>query len=954
MSRSWMRTSVAGMRTAVAVALSIGLGAPALAQVQTGSILVRVVDEQGAVLPGASITISSPALVSGTMSATTDTGGVYRFPSLSPGTYSVKVDLAGFQSVVRDGVAVLVGQTASVDLALKVASVTEAVTVTGAASTVDTTSANTSVNLSSALLQQTPGGRDIWAVLEYKVPGLVMSRPDVGGTQGGLQGSYSARGTNNSQNSQFLNGVNVGDPSAIGAAGYYYDYDAFEEIQVSTGAHDITVPTSGVFLNMATKSGGNIWAGGATLAWEGKSTQSSNIDSNLLNFGFRPTTNEVDYVSDVNINAGGPLIKNKVRFFGSFRDWRVHVNVPVQNSQSVLDQTNITSGLANVTYQINDSNKVTGFYSIQRYNKPNRLLNAAAITVPESTVDEEDKFKVYQGLWNSVLTSRLFLDARVGLNTILFPTYFNATQQSLTDTVTGIIYGSNPTEVIRSRDRFQFNATGQYYLDHALGGRHEFRFGIDHAHATTDNTTHRIDDVSLTYSSATGQGQTVTLFGTPLNDSSAVNVTALYAQDSYAIKRLTLVAGVRWERLEGYLPAQSSPPSQYFPNLQRSFPEVRNVVLWHTAGPRVAAIYDLNGDGLTALKTSWGRYYYVIATGGSPLTSVNLNATYSEQYTWNDANHDLKFQPGEQTGAPVITSGITTTIDPNFKRPYTDEFTLGVDRQLMSDLRLNITYTNRREKNLQVSTNPANPYATVPTTAIDPGPDGVIGTADDGTYQFYQRLLATNPTFITNDPTRVLSYNGLEISATKRFSKRWQMLVGYTRSKNKQTGTSLEASPNFLINADGNLTATGYADKPNQFKVTGSYVLPFQDILIAGNFRSSSGPPVTRQISQRLAFGGNQTINLEPLGSHRLPTLNTLDLRVSKIFRFGTREITAGADFYNVTNANTVWEVRVLTPAIGIRPGGDFNAKTVIIPQFNSPTQVLGPRIVRFGVSMKW
>jgi hypothetical protein len=939
----------------MSLAFSVGLSASAFAQVQTGSILVHVADEQGAVLPGATITISSPALVSGQMTAATDAGGVYRFPSLSPGIYAVKAELSGFQGIQRENIVVQVGGTATVDLSLKVATVAEAVTVTGAASTVDTTSANTSVNLSKDLLQQTPGGRDIWAVLEYKVPGLVMSRPDVGGTQGGLQGVYSARGTNNSQNSQFLNGVNVGDPSATGAAGYYYDYDAFEEIQVSTGAHDITVPTSGVFLNMATKSGGNIWAGGATLAWEGDSTQTQNIDANLLHFGFRPQTNSVDYVSDVNVNIGGPLVKNKVRIFGSFRDWRVHVNVPVQLSQTVLDQTNITSGLTNVTYQINDSNKVTGFYSIQRYNKPNRLLNSASITVPESTVDEEDKFKVYQGLWNSVITPRLFLDARVGLNTILFPTYFNGNQQSLTDTATGIIFGTNPTEVIRSRDRVQFNATGQYYLDHALGGRHEFRFGIDHAHATTDNTTHRIDDVATNYSSTTNTASTVTLYGTPLNDSSAVDVTSLYVQDSYAIKRLTLVAGLRWERLEGYLPKQSSPPSQYFPNLQRSFDDVRDVVLWHTAGPRISAIYDVKGDAMTAVKASYGRYYYVIATGAAPLTSVNLNATYSEQYTWNDANHDLKFQPGEQTGTPVITSGITTSIDSNFKRPYTDEFTLGVDRQLLSDLRLNVTYTARREHSLIVNANPANPYDPNPTSAVDPGLDGVVGTSDDGTYQFYQRLAATNPTFVTNDPARVLSYNGLEISATKRFSKRWQMVAGYTRSKNKQTGVSIDTSPNLLINANGNLTATGYADKPNQFKLTGSYVLPFQDILIGANLRSSSGPPVTRQISQRLAFGGNQTINLESLGAHRLPTVNTLDLRASKTFKFGTRQISADVDFYNLTNANTVWEVRTLTPSIPVRQNGDIvNGALNAIPQFNSPTQVLGPRIVRFGMSMRF
>src|SRR5436309_7118556 len=270
--------------------------APAAAQVQTGSILVRAADEQGAVMPGVAITISSPALVAGTMSAVTDAGGVYRFPSLVPGTYSVKLELSGFQTIDRQNIVVLVGQTTPVDFMMKVAALAENVTVTGASTTVDTTSANINVNLSEQLIQGTPGGRDIWALVESKVPSLVISRPDVGGTSGGLQGTYSARGTVSQQNSQFLNGVNVGDPAAIGAAGYYYDFDAFEEIQVSTGAHDITVPTSGVFLNMVTKTGGDKWAGRTTFTWLGKQTQSRNIDSSHYKYGFRPDGNTSDFV----------------------------------------------------------------------------------------------------------------------------------------------------------------------------------------------------------------------------------------------------------------------------------------------------------------------------------------------------------------------------------------------------------------------------------------------------------------------------------------------------------------------------------------------------------------------------------------------------------------------------------------------------------------------------------
>ena len=293
----------------------------ATAQVQTGSILIKAVDEQGAVMPGVSVTISSPVLVAGSMSGVTDAGGVNRFPSLVPGEYSVKVELSGFRSVTRENIAVLVGQTTPVEFAMKVASIAENITVTGASPTVDTTSANVSVNLSSELIQGTPGGRDIWGLLEAKVPGLVMSRPDVGGTSGGLQGVFSARGTTREQNSSFLNGVNVGDPASIGAAGFYYDVGAFDDIQVSTGAHDITVPTSGVFLNMITKTGGNKWQGSSTVTWTGDKVQGRNdTDPTLQKYGFRPNGNTSDFVSDLNFGAGGPLVQNKVRFYGSFCD----------------------------------------------------------------------------------------------------------------------------------------------------------------------------------------------------------------------------------------------------------------------------------------------------------------------------------------------------------------------------------------------------------------------------------------------------------------------------------------------------------------------------------------------------------------------------------------------------------------------------------------------------------
>ena len=946
-----------------AVALLTLAALPVAAQVQTGSILVRVTDAQGSAVPGVAVTLASPVLVSGTMAGVTDTGGVNRFPSLQPGIYSVKLELQGFRTVVRENVQVVVGQTVPLDLELSVATVAETVTVTGTSPVVDTTSANTSVNLGEQLLQGTPGGRDIWSLVEYKVPSLLITRPDVGGTSGGLQGVFNARGTTSAQNSSYLNGINVGDPAAIGAAGFYYDFDAFDDIQVSTGAHDITVPTSGVFLNMVTKSGGDRWSGRTTFAWLGDATQTQNIDDELLRYGFRPETNGVDFVSDVNISGGGPLIARKLRMFGSFRDWRVHVNVPAAFSTLVLDKTDITSGFINANYQINDANRLTGLYSRQYYKKPHRFLNASNVSVLESTNNEDDVFDIYQVLWNSVVTQKFFIDARVGLNKIFFPTYLNGNDQTLLDSATNIRTRNATTGVERWRDRYQANATGQYYVDDIGGSRHEFKFGFDYAHSPVENRTSRWDDVDLTYNASTGVRQNVILYATPFYTKTAVDVTALYAQDSIAWKRLTVTAGLRWEYLVGYLPEQSSPPSRFFPALERSFPRVDDVVNWKTAGPRLSAAYDLFGNGRTGVKGAIGRYYYVIASGGGILDGVNPNANYQEQYTWNDANGDLHFQPGEQTGTPVVTRVLpeTISVDQDYLRPYTDEFTGGVDHELFPALRLSAIYTHRLERNPQATSNPANPYDTFLTSRPDAGRDGVIGTADDGTFQFYNRTsTAVNQTFFTNDRNYRQTYDGLEITGTKRMSNRWQMLAGYTWSQSRVEGLSVNTNPNNLINVTGPLAGQNtnfngqIGDRPHQFKLTGTYVLPWHEIGLAGNFNSQSGIVITRQIQLAQTVGGNSTVNVEPLGSYRLPHRTVADLRVFKTTRFGDRSLELSVDFANITNANTAWDARTLSGTIPLRQNGDPNGAINTVPQFGSPAQVYGPRSMRFNAAFRF
>ena len=189
------------------------------------------------------------------------------------------------------------------------------------------------------------------------------------------------------------------------------------------------------------------------------------------------------------------------------------------------------------------------------------------------------------------------------------------------------------------------------------------------------------------------------------------------------------------------------------------------------------------------------------------------------------------------------------------------------------------------------------------------------------------------------------SYKGIEFTLTKRFANRWQMLAGYTLSKNKLDNVSVDTSPNFLINANGNITNSANADRPNQFKFTGMYLMPWHDVILSGNFSAQQGPPVTRQISRAVGFATNQIINLEPLGSTRIDTLTKIDVRLGKQFRLAnSRLFEASIDFDNLTNANTVWGVRNRTESTSFLDPSTGQRAT--LTQFLSPSQILGPRTI--------
>jgi hypothetical protein len=326
-------------------------------------------------------------------------------------------------------------------------------------------------------------------------------------------------------------------------------------------------------------------------------------------------------------------------------------------------------------------------------------------------------------------------------------------------------------------------------------------------------------------------------------------------------------------------------------------------------------------------------------------------------------NGDHRYQIGEQTGVPVVSAVvvngvIATSIDPNFSRPYTNEYSFGVDHELMANTKVSAVVTYRQEKNLQAYYNPDNAYASTLTSAVDPGADGVVGTADDSTYGYYARTSAAGRVIVTNDTNYLQTYKGLELTMNKRMSDRWQMLVGYTLAKTEINNitlaqTATNPSPNLVINGTGNVTDTNAPDRPNQFKLTGMYDAPWHDVIFSGNLSIQQGPPITRQISRAVGFATNQIINLEPLGNTRLDTLTKLDVRVGKLFRLGGSKTLEGSiDIDNLLNANTVWSARNRTEATTFTDPTTGTRAT--LQQFLSPVSVLAPRTVVFRAAFKF
>lgn len=915
---------------AVASILLLLLPAASNAQIQTGTITGVVTDEQGAVLPGATVTLESRALIVPQTTVTNDRG-VYSFVSLRPGTYTVTFSMPGFADVTRQGIIVNVAVTTTVNIAMTLASVTESITVTGESPMVDTKSTIKATNFDEQLLENIPQAREIWSTVE-QVPGATMSKFNVGGSESAQQSGMQIHGSVPGQQEYAIEGLKLNWPGGNGGAtAFYFDHDSFAEINIMTNGANAEVGTSGVYMNMVTKSGGNDLSGGASIFWEDDSFQGDNVTDELRAQGVTKG-NPLNFIYDFNAHLGGPIIRDKMWFFGSYRRYDINkqvLGITRPDGSPAPDVNHQSNAIGKVTAQIDEKNTVMGNFNFNYQNRFFRRPTSDFVEEKASWRQIEPAY-IIQGQWTSLPSDKLFIDARYGYLHLIFPLRYQdevgANDFARQDIIQRTLRDAATYDFENLATRHQANVSTTYFVDNWQGS-HTFKTGFEFGRAFNQNEYNANGNYVLRYFD--GEPFEVQTRNTPVVSKNYIDTVSLYGQDTWvASRRLTINYGFRFERLVGWAPAQGRPGNEFFP--AEDFQEITNIPKWNDPAWRVGVTYDLTADGKTALKGFAGRF--LIQEGTRLVQQVNANDLGGDFRSWSDLNGNDVAELNELGPPTRPYGGRVNRIDPDLQRSYSDEYNIGVERELMPNVSLGVTYFRRNNRRLYSGVNIAVPltdYTPVevgspvgPITAFNQDPD-TLGLADRA---------------ITNVDGLESNYNGVELVFNKRMADRWQLLTGFTVGKHEglyDSGLGDDFNdPNANINREDAIIGQ---DSTYQLKVIGTYVLP-KDFTVSTNLRYFTGQPVTEDIVVRGLNQGTVTILANPRGNLRLDDVTLWDIRVSKIFSVGENsQIEALVDVFNLLNESAKTTIN-----------------TTVGPTFGDPIAILSPRIARLGLKFRF
>jgi Carboxypeptidase regulatory-like domain len=923
----------------------------------TGSISGEVQDSQGGVLPGVTVTATSPAQI-GALTAVTNEAGIYRFPSVPPGEYRLSLELPGFQSVVREGIRITLGFNAQVNITMNVATLQETVTVSGESPVIDTSATRVQTNFDQQALSSLPNARDMWSLLAT-TPSITLNRVDVGGSTAGTQTTYFTYGYSG-QNRPLIEGINTTEGTS--AAGFYLDYGSFEEVFIGAAANSAEMPNPGVLTQFVGKGGSNQLGVSVYYDYENEDIQSRNLDDDQViptpGATIREDGNRLASYKNFNLGVGGPIVRDKV--WGHFAYLNQQNSVAAPPAGSFLDGTPFDTKLFNYTgkgtYQMNQNNRFIGYLQHGTKQQPNRTDSSNRLGAPvhitaDSTVLQDSPSWVYKGEWNGTIGQNMFAEFRAGQFGYNFGLDSNTSATRYEDLQTNQVVGGG-REWLLKRRRNQYTGALSYFKDNFAGGSHNFKFGGEYLDESGNTIWTQGYADSVIHFLSNGAPNSVRLYNSGTSSQNALATTSLFVTDTWTIDRLTLNVGVRFDRYRVWLPEQGTPVSRFNP-VALDFAQVSEVVAFNHFVPRFGATYDLMGDGRTVLKGNWGRFYFNPGVNLADAINPNTSDQYAD-WNWNDRNGDRIYQEGEETTLIQRVGGtVNTSIDPNLENPYADEASVFLERSLMTDLGMRVGYVWKKDNNGWQRFNVARPFDafSVPVTINDPGPDNVLGNADDGPaiQGFNLDNTSRGSELVTmNIPGYEGTYKTIEVSANKRYTDRWSLNASYSYTWtqefgnlyfNNRFGTALPgATFAFFGSYPSNPNERTFNDFTNWNAKFSGTIDAGWDLRVTPVLKMQSGAPYGRYISANLNYNSAQLVLVEPIGTRRQDLVSVFDFRVEKQIRFAQKaRVGLFFDVFNTFNANTAVNINWRSGAA-----------------FDQATTVLGPRIAKFGVKFDW
>ena len=950
-----------GMRTIVLAALvaACGFVATVSAQVFTGRVDITVEDSSGGRVPGVTVELTGPV----DQTQVTDVQGQAHFLNLPVGTYAVNAALAGFNSYANNTVVVLSGAATPITARLGVAGTAETVVVTAATPVVDMRRNTTTTNVTMEELQDIPSARDPWVVMQT-VPTVYVDRVNVGGAESGQQSNYNAKGAQATDNTWSIDGVPVTDMGATGASAFYYDFDSFQEMAITTGGADAQNATGGVQLNMVLRKGSNTPHFNTRYYFENQSLQAVNISPELAQ-ALGDTTgkgNRTDKYNDYGFDLGGPIFRDRLFIWGTMA--RTTINLLALTGD--LDKTDFKTWALKVDGRVTKS--VRGNFTYYDNDKSKDGRSVGPTRPPETAWDQRGPTSYYKGEGNFDVGSKFFASvkvAHVGSAFVLAPVGGLGQDYYIDDG--GVAHNSY---YLFQTDRPQDYVGGDVNY---LAGRHEIKFGG--GWRSTPVTSNQIWPASHLVATWVDYPNMLVQAARNYQAATTAKYVNGFLTDTISLNRVTITGGARFDHQESSLGEASVPAVPGIPLLPAvSAPAVKDVYKWNSITPRVGVTIALDGDRKGIVRASYATFASQLpgseAAFVSPIqysyayyNAVDLNADGTAQLSEILFNQGLQGYSGFDPTNPGRVSTVNS-VDPDIKPPITHEFVVGIDREIVPNFGFSAAFTYRK----------MNDVLWDPLTGVRSSDYTQTGTLSGslpelGTYNvpFYALRAAAVPAGGGQTETNRQGYHqrywGLEVSAHKRLSNRWMGRFGFstndwreyfddpslsildpTRGPSANPPARPFAGPDVdgglvVRRSDGSGKSNIYLVSPKfQIVANGMYQGPW-GVNLGANLVARQGytqPFFMSQVTTGDPLGRKDVLLVSNIDDFRLPAVTSLDARLEKRFTFGRAAVAIDFDVFNLLNAGTTLEKQ-------------YDARLTGPTGFGNVLEIMNPRIARLG-----